>query len=108
MIAYYVHWHYPASADDVNFYCGQDDDKLFHHKENAEKYAKDKINEWNDNCCRFTYLCDKEEEYGLTYEEQEERRKKVHGRYFNYDHSYSSVVCGMDHNKSRGDQKIRR
>ena len=31
MIAHYIHWHYPASADDANYYAGRDDDKLFHH-----------------------------------------------------------------------------
>ena len=75
MIAYYIHWHYPASADDANFYAGQDDDKLFHHKENAEKYAKDQINEWNNNSNRFYYLDCKDNEEGLTSEEQEEWHK---------------------------------
>ena len=45
MIAYYVHWHYPSTADNELFYGGEDDDKLFYHKENAEKYAKDKMDE---------------------------------------------------------------
>ena len=75
MKAYYIHWIYDFTADDANFHAGQDDDKLFHHKENAEKYAKDKINEWNDNSCRFNYLNDKDEEYGLSPEEKEEWRK---------------------------------
>ena len=75
MIAYYIHWNYPPTADNSNFYAGRDDDKLFHHKENAEKYAKDKINEWNDNSRRFDYLCNKEEGYGLSPEEQEEYDK---------------------------------
>ena len=75
MIAHYVHWHYPETADDANYYAGRDDDKLFYHKENAEKYAKDKINEWNDNASRFEYLDNKDNEYGLNPEEQEEWRK---------------------------------
>ena len=37
MIAYYVHWIYPPTADDELFYGGIDDEKLFHHQENAEK-----------------------------------------------------------------------
>ena len=75
MIAYYIHWRYPATADDANYYAGRDDDKFFHNEENAEKYAKDKINEWNDNASRFEYLDNKDNEYGLNPEEQEEWRK---------------------------------
>lgn len=75
MIAYYIHWIYDFSADDELFLSGKTDDKLFHHKENAEKYAKDKINEWNDNSSRFDYLNNKDEEYGLSPEEKEEWTK---------------------------------
>lgn len=41
MKAYYIHWSYPTTADDEYFYGGTDDEKLFHHKENAEKYMKE-------------------------------------------------------------------
>ena len=75
MIAYYVHWHYPPTADDANYYAGRDDDKLFHHKENAEKYAKDKIHEWNKASARFDYLEIQDNDCGLNPEEQEEWRK---------------------------------
>lgn len=75
MIAYYVHWHYPASADDANYYAGRDDDKLFHHKENAEKYAKEQLNQWQRDEKRFYELDDKDNKEGLTPEEQEEWRK---------------------------------
>lgn len=39
MKAYYIHWNYPDYADDYLYYSGVDDDKLFYHRENAEKYA---------------------------------------------------------------------
>lgn len=39
MKAYYIHWIYPASADDELFYGGKDDEKLFYHKERAQTYA---------------------------------------------------------------------
>ena len=54
MIAYYVHWIYPPTADDELFYGGIDDEKLFHHSENAEKYAKEQMSEWN-NDVNFEY-----------------------------------------------------
>ena len=75
MIAYYIHWIYPASADDANFYAGRDDDKLFHHKENAEKYAKKQLNQWQRDERRFYELDNKDNVEGLTPEEQEEWRK---------------------------------
>ena len=75
MIAYYVHWHYPASADDANYYAGQDDDKLFHHKENAEKYAKKQLKQWRNDEKRFYELNIKDNEESLTSEEQEEYDK---------------------------------
>lgn len=75
MKAYYVHWHYPASADDANYYAGKDDDKFFHHKENAEKYAKEQLQQWQNDEKRFYELDSKDNEEGLTSEEQEEWHK---------------------------------
>lgn len=46
MKAYYIHWYYPSSADDSLYYGGTDDEKLFHHKENAEKYMEKKLQEF--------------------------------------------------------------
>ena len=89
MIAYYIHWHYDNTCDDANFYAGQDDDKLFHHKENAKKYAKDKINEWNNNSNRFYYLDSKDEDSGLTPEEQEEYDKLAKLVYGDLPYDYS-------------------
>ena len=87
MIAYYIHWIYDVTCDDANFY-GQDDDKLYHHKENAEKYAEDKINEWN-NSNRFYYLYSKNEDSGLTPEEQEEYDKLANLVYGDLPYDYS-------------------
>lgn len=75
MIAYYVHWHYPHTADNELFYGGKDDDKLFHHKENAEKYAENKIDEWDKASARFDYLEIQDNAYGLRPEEREEYRR---------------------------------
>ena len=75
MIAYYIHWHYPSTADNELFYGGKDDDKLFHHKENAEKYAKDKMYEWNKASARFDYLGIQDDDFGLTPREREEYRR---------------------------------
>ena len=75
MIAYYIHWHYPVTADNELFYGGEDDDKLFHHKENAEKYAKDKIDEWHKASARFDYLNGLDVIFGLNPEELEEYRR---------------------------------
>lgn len=72
MIAYYVHWCYPSTADDANYFGGQDSDKFFHHEENAENYAKNELNQiYNDND-RFNELNDKAEDKGLTLEEEVE------------------------------------
>ena len=94
MIAYYIHWSYPASADDANFYAGRDDDKLFHHKENAEKYAKDQISEWNGIGARFEYLDIKDSEYGLSPEEREEYDKLVRICYGDLPDDYT--ICERD------------
>ena len=75
MIAYYVHWHYPSTADNELFYGGKDDDKLFHHRENAETYAKNKIDEWDKASTRFDYLGVQDDDFGLTPREREEYRR---------------------------------
>ena len=46
MKAYYIHWNYSAFADDVLYYGGTDDDKLFHHKENAVNYAEKRMKDY--------------------------------------------------------------
>lgn len=46
MIAYYIYWTYPPSADDANYYAGNDDNRWFHHKENAEAIAEHEL----ENC----------------------------------------------------------
>ena len=75
MIAYYIHWHYDNTCDDANFYAGRDDDKLFHHRENAKKYAEKQLKQWQKDENRFYELDIKDNEEGLTPEEQEEWRK---------------------------------
>ena len=75
MIAYYIHWHYPATADDANYYAGRDDDKLFHHKENAKSYAEKQLKQWRNDAERFYELDNKGNKEGLNPEEQEEWRK---------------------------------
>ena len=82
MIAYYIHWIYPPTADDANFYAGRDDSKLFHHEENSEKYAKEQLKQWQRDEKRFYELVSKDSEEGLTSEEQEEWDK------------LASIVCG--------------
>lgn len=81
MKAYYIHWNYGSSADDQLFYGGEDDSRLFHHKENAIKCADISLEsfrkysdydeycaivskskgEWYDGHC--PYLTPEEEDY---------------------------------------------
>ena len=75
MIAYYIHWRYPATADDANYYAGRDDDKLFHYEEIAKEYAENQLKQWQNDEKRFYDLDVKDNEEGLTSEEQEEWRK---------------------------------
>lgn len=79
MIAHYIHWRYPATADNAKYYAGRDDDKLFHHEENAEKYAKEQLKQWQNDEKRFYELDSKNNKEGLTPKEQEEWRKLVYG-----------------------------
>jgi hypothetical protein len=72
MIAYYVHWYYPPSSDDAVYYSGEEDKKLFHKLENAENYAKNRLNKWYKEQKRFYELSDKDENEGLTPEERDE------------------------------------
>lgn len=46
MKAFYIHWNYPATADDAPYYSGTDDDKFFHHKENAVNYAEKRLKDY--------------------------------------------------------------
>ena len=75
MIAYYVHWHYPVTADDELFYAGRDDDKLFHKENNARSYAKKQLKQYRENERRFYELDEKDENEGLSLEEKEEWTK---------------------------------
>lgn len=72
MIAYYIHWNYPASADDALYYAGKDDKHLFHHKENAEEFAKNKLAEISEKVKRGNELIEKSYDVNITDEEDEE------------------------------------
>lgn len=72
MIAYYVHWIYPPTADDELFYAGRDDKKLFHEEDNARAYAEKQLKQYQENERRFYELDEKDENEGLSPEEQEE------------------------------------
>lgn len=72
MIAYYVHWKYPATADIELFYNGVVDEKFFHKEENAIKYAKEQLKQWRENERDFDKLNKKNNEKGLSHKEKEE------------------------------------
>lgn len=59
MIAYYIQWVYPPSADNALFYGGRADDKLFHHKVNAIAYAKNYLKDILDKQNKATVIYDK-------------------------------------------------
>ena len=59
MKAYYIHWSYPASADDQLYYSGEDDERLFHHEENAINKAKEIMAEIQKDIARYKELCNK-------------------------------------------------
>lgn len=56
MIAYYVHWIYPPSADDNLYYGGFDDERLFHREENAIAYATNFLKTLNENVLKANAL----------------------------------------------------
>lgn len=89
MIAYYIHWSYPASADEELFYYGIDDSKFFHHEENAKKYAEKQLKQWQNDENRFFELEMKDSEKGLTPEEQEELRKLAPNIYGDLPNNYT-------------------
>lgn len=72
MKAYYIHWNYPISADETLCYSGKDDTHLFHHKENAEEFAKNKLAEISEKVKRGNELIEKSYSVHLTDEEDEE------------------------------------
>lgn len=72
MKAYYIHWSYPASADDQLYYGGDDDRRLFHYKENADKLAQDLMNHYQEMYGRWSELFHKHMAHESTPEEDEE------------------------------------
>ena len=72
MIAYYIHWSYPSSADDQLYYGGDDDRRFFHHKENAEKLAQELMNHYQEIYGRWSELFAKHMAHDTTPEEDKE------------------------------------
>lgn len=72
MKAYYIHWNYSSYADETLCYSGKDDNHLFHHKENAEEFAKNKLAEIFYKVKRGNELIKKSYSVQLTDEEDEE------------------------------------
>jgi len=72
MKVYYIHWSYPATADDQVYYSGSDDDLFFHKRENALKRAEE-LMEIHDNLVeRWKSLDEKKQEDALSQGEEEE------------------------------------
>ena len=91
MIAYYVHWIYPQSADDELFYGGKNDEKLFHEEDNARAYADKQLKQYQENERRFYELDKKDENEGLSPEEKDEWTKLA---VFSYsDMPYDYGIC---------------
>ena len=98
MKAYYIHWNYSASADDQLYYSGEDDKRLFHHKENAINTAQEYLADLQEKIGRFAELRDKAEGewYGehspnLSPEEEEEYIKLAW--YYYNDTPVSYTIC---------------
>ena len=72
MKAYYIHWSYPTTADDSLYYGGDDDYRLFHHKENAEKIAKESVEHYVEKQKLLGELFAKHMAHETTPEEDEE------------------------------------
>lgn len=89
MIAYYVHWIYPPTADDELFYAGRDDNKLFHEEENAISYANKELKQYQENERRFYELDAKDENEGLNPEEKDEWTKLAVFSYSDMPYDYA-------------------
>ena len=73
MIAYYVHWIYPPSADDALYYGGSDDEKLFHREENAIAYANKYLKDLNKKVLKASVLSATIDEEGRNPTEEEDK-----------------------------------
>lgn len=89
MKAYYIHWDYPTTADDTLYYSGTDDKKLFHHKENAQKYMEEELKDYLEVKGKVKILLDKQESGIITKEENNELQELVHTLL----HFYSDSPC---------------
>jgi len=100
MKAYYIHWIYPASADDQLFYSGEDDERLFHHKDNAVKAAEEYLADLQKKIGRFTEL---QAKAGVFYGEHspylspaEEEECYELAQYFYNDAPVDYTICERD------------
>jgi hypothetical protein len=94
MKAYYIHWNYPSTADDALYYSGIDDEKLFHKKENAQKYMEEKLKDFFEVKGRTEILWDKKENGTLTKEEDKELQELSETLWYVYaDSPCSGTVC---------------
>ena len=72
MKAYYIHWTYPITADDFLYYGGDNDHGFFHHRENAEKIAKESVEHYVEKQKRLGELFAKHMTHETTPEEDKE------------------------------------
>lgn len=94
MKAYYIHWNYPASADDSLYYSGSDDEKFFHKEENAKKYMEEKLKDFFGVKARSEFLFNKEKSGTLTKEENKELQELCENLWYVYaDSPCSGTVC---------------
>lgn len=89
MIAYYVHWNYPPSADGILYDYGKDDEHFFHNRDNAEKFAENSLAKIAENIKRAEYLLDKRYACTITDEEEKELDKLFGYLYNDNPDSYS-------------------
>ena len=92
MKAYYIHWSYPTTADDSLYYDGDDDYRLFHHKENAEKIAKESVEHYVEKQKRLGELFAKHMAHETTPEEDKEYYDLI--MYSNTPNGYT--ICERD------------
>lgn len=94
MKAYYIHWNYPPSADNTLYHNGKDDEHLFHNRDNAEEFAKNKLAEISKNIDKAEYLIDKHYNSIILDEEEKELNNLI--AYLCNDNPDSYSICKRD------------
>lgn len=94
MKVYYIHWDFDSSADTKLYFMGKVDNHLFHHKENAEAFAKNRLEEITNKVKRGEELVDKLYNEGLTNEEYEELHK-LHNHVYD-DNPTAYLICDRE------------